>query len=140
MGMAVFRGPGEAAWSDCHGDGFLSEIFQMLRKAEAERFDDRFGDRGGTSLQQSQALALAVRGDDVPAIDDRTTGSAEMPKRTRLSMIAIEERALRAETDLNRQAQLNKVLEREMRALNSEHERVGQRVKRLLTQLDEAQI
>jgi hypothetical protein len=128
MGMAVFRGPGEAAWSDCHGDGFLSEIFQMLRKAEAERFDDRFGDRG------------AVRGDDVPAIDDRTTGSAEMPKRTRLSMIAIEERALRAETELNRQAQLNKVLEREMRALKSEHERVGQRVKRLLTQLDEAQI
>lgn len=118
----------------------MSEIFQMLRKAESERFNDRFGDRGGTSLPQAQAMVLAVRGDDVPAIEDRTAGLAEMPKRTRLSMIAVEERALRAEMELNRQAQLNKVLEREMRALKSEHERVGQRVKRLLTQLDEAQI
>ena len=85
-------------------------------------------------------MALAVRGDDAPVVEDRTSGVAEMPKRTRLNMIAIEERAMRAEMELNRQAQLNKVLEREMRALKSEHERVGQRVKRLLTQLDEAQI
>lgn len=106
----------------------------MLKKAEAERFDDR----SGTSLPQ--AMALAVRADDLPAMEERTAGLSEMPKRTRLNLLAAEERAQRAETELKRQAQLNKVLEREMRTLKSEREHVGQRVKRLLTKLDEAQI
>jgi septal ring factor EnvC (AmiA/AmiB activator) len=83
---------------------------------------------------ESGTLALSV--DDFSALEERILRAVELVKRERLSRAAAEERATKAEAELQQQAPLIDQLQKELNALQSEREQVRQRVERLLSQLD----
>ena len=84
----------------------------------------------------AQHTALALSADDFSALEERIVRTVGLVKRERQSRAAAEERAARAEAQLNEQSPLVDQLKEEVRALRLERDQVRQRVERLLSQLD----
>ena len=110
----------------------MSEIFTQLQVAELERFEQSAG-------RKDDPPALTVSADDFSALENRIIRAVEMVKRERQSRMAAEERALKAEGELQQMAQRIEAFEREITTLKTERDHVRQRVERLLGQLDALQ-
>lgn len=80
--------------------------------------------------------ALALSANDFSALEERILRAIELVKRERQARAEAEERATKAEAQLNEQTPLVDQLKQEVRALSSERDHVRQRVERLLSQLD----
>lgn len=110
----------------------MSEIFTQLQVAELERFEHN-------ANKKNDSIALTVSADDFSALEDRIVRTVELVKRERQGRIEAEERAQRAEADLQQMTQRLESLERETTTLKNERDHVRQRVERLLSQFDALQ-
>jgi peptidoglycan hydrolase CwlO-like protein len=111
----------------------MSEIFTQLQVAESERVELHPDKKEDTT-------PLSVSADDFSALEDRIVRAVEMVKRERLGRIAAEERATKAEEELQQTTTQIESLEQEISTLKNEREHVRQRVERLLSQLDALQL
>jgi hypothetical protein len=85
------------------------------------------------------AGSAALTVDDFSALEERVVRAVSLVRRERMMRLASDERALKAEAQLEEQSwTLDRVtqLQQEVDALRAEREQVRQRVERLLSQLD----
>lgn len=85
---------------------------------------------------ETEAEAVAMSADDFSALEERIRRAVELVKRERKAREEAEERAAKAEAQLNGQSPIVDKLKEEVRALRAERDHVRQRVERLLAQLD----
>lgn len=111
----------------------MSEIFTQLQVAEMERVEQH-------PEKKEDTTPLTVSADDFSALEDRIVRAVEMVKRERLGRIAAEERAAKAEEEVQQITAMYESLEQEITTLKGEREHVRQRVERLLGQLDALQL
>jgi chromosome segregation ATPase len=86
--------------------------------------------------QQSEEGSLSLSAADFSGLEERIVRAVELVKRERLARTAAEERATKAEAQLNEQTPVIDKLRQEIRDLRGERDQVRQRVERLLSQLD----
>jgi hypothetical protein len=79
---------------------------------------------------------LSLSASDFSALEARILRAVEVVRRERQARAAAEERASRAEAQLQEQSPLLEQLEKELSALRAEREHIRERVERLLGQLD----
>ena len=79
---------------------------------------------------------LALSADDFSALEERILRTVNLVRQERQARAAAEQRALRAETQLDEQGPLVEQLQLEVKQLRAERDHVRQRVERLLKQLD----
>jgi len=84
--------------------------------------------------EEPATLTLSVN--DFSALESRVLRAVELVRRERQARAAAEERAARAEAQLQEQAPLVDQLEKEISLLRTERDHVRERVERLLRQLD----
>jgi len=84
----------------------------------------------------SESATLALSADDFSALEERIVRAVELVKRERLARAEAEERAAKAEADLESQTPLIGQLQQQIHTLRTERDHVRQRVERLLSQLD----
>ncbi|MGA2218679.1 MAG: hypothetical protein ABSG51_11370 [Terracidiphilus sp.] len=96
--------------------------------------EDPAGQNPVEGLVEPQTIAVSA--DDFSALEERVVRAVELVKRERLARAAAEERATKAEAQLQEQAPLAEHLQKEVNALRMERDYVRQRVERLLGQLD----
>ena len=84
----------------------------------------------------AEPASLALSAADFSALEERIVRTVDLVKRERQARAAAEERATKAEAQLNEQAPLVDQLQQEIRGLRAERDQVRQRVERLLAQLD----
>ena len=85
---------------------------------------------------QREGSALAVSAADFSALEERILRAVELVKRERSGRAAAEDRATKAEAQVQEQTATADQLHKELDALRAERDHVRQRVERLLTQLD----
>jgi septal ring factor EnvC (AmiA/AmiB activator) len=90
--------------------------------------------QGAVTSQEPAALALSAA--DFSALEERVVRTVELVKRERQARIAAEERAAKAESQIQEQSPVLDQLKQEIRTLRTERDQVRQRVERLLKQLD----
>lgn len=93
----------------------------------------------GASLS-SEPTALALSASDFSALEERIVRAVELVKRERQARAAAEERATKAEAQLQEQSPVVDQMKQEIRSLRGERDMVRQRVERLLTQLDSLEL
>ena len=86
--------------------------------------------------QQSEEGSLSLTAADFSGLEERVVRTVELVKRERQARSAAEERATKAEAQLNEQNPILDQQKQEIRALRAERDQVRQRVERLLSQLD----
>jgi uncharacterized coiled-coil protein SlyX len=86
--------------------------------------------------QSNESAALSLSAADFSGLEQRIVRAVELVKRERQARAAAEERAAKAEAQLNEQNPVIEQLHQEIRALRAERDQVRQRVERLLSQLD----
>jgi chromosome segregation ATPase len=86
--------------------------------------------------QQSEEGSLSLSAADFSGLEERVVRAVELVKRERQARAAAEERATKAETQLNEQNPVLDQMKQEIRSLRAERDQVRQRVERLLSQLD----
>jgi hypothetical protein len=86
--------------------------------------------------QTAEPEVLALNVDDFSALEERVLRAVDLVKRERQARAEAEQRAAKAEERLREQEPLTDRLQTEVYALQSERDRVRQRVERLLAQLD----
>jgi chromosome segregation ATPase len=91
---------------------------------------------GGHEGQHGEARVLTVSANDFSALEERVLRAVEVVRRERHARVAAEERATRAETELQEHAGHLEQSEKELSALRSERDHVRERAERLLSQLD----
>lgn len=106
---------------------------QPQEQAE-ERAPEKAEEASQEPVAEAETLALSV--DDFAALEDRIVRAVELVKRERLTRAAAEERAAKAEAQLNEQTPQMEQLQKDVTVLNAERDQVRQRVERLLSQLD----
>jgi len=79
---------------------------------------------------------LSLSSSDFSALEERILRAVEVVRRERQARAAAEERAAKAEAQLNERLPLVEHLEKELSALRAERDHVRERVERLLRQLD----
>jgi FtsZ-binding cell division protein ZapB len=84
----------------------------------------------------AEAGTLTLSADDFSALEERILRAVEVVRRERQARAAAEERATRAEAQLQEKSPLVEQLEKELSALRAERDQVRERVERLLGQLD----
>jgi chromosome segregation ATPase len=85
---------------------------------------------------QSDEGSLSLSAADFSGLEERVVRAVELVKRERQARAAAEERATKAETQLNEQNPVLDQMKQEIRSLRAERDQVRQRVERLLSQLD----
>ncbi|HEY6490521.1 MAG: hypothetical protein WCC26_22345 [Terracidiphilus sp.] len=88
----------------------------------------------------SEPAALALSASEFSALEERVVRAVELVKRERQARAAAEERASKAEAQLQEQSPVVDQLKQEVRSLRGERDMVRQRVERLLTQLDSLEL
>jgi hypothetical protein len=83
-----------------------------------------------------EAATLTLSANDFAALEERVLRAVEVVRRERQARVTAEDRATRAEAQLQEQAPLLGQLEKEISLLRAERDSVRQRVERLLSQLD----
>ena len=84
----------------------------------------------------AESGALILSADDFSALEERILRAVEVVRRERQARAAAEERATRAEAQLQEKSPAVEQLEKEVSALRAERDQVRERVERLLGQLD----
>ncbi len=84
----------------------------------------------------TEAAALTVSAVDFSALEVRIVRAVEMVKNERQARVAAEEKAAKAESELQEQLPKIERLQKEINSLVTERDQVRQRVERLLSQLD----
>jgi len=105
----------------------MSEHSNQDQGAHEVNESHEHGDERGT---------LTLSATDFTALEQRVMRAVEVVRRERLSRLAAEERASRAEAQMQEHATLAEQLEKELGVLRAERDHVRERVERLLGQLD----
>jgi hypothetical protein len=112
------------------GQKFMSQTFFEREVGEEHSSVDH-----GTN-PSSEPTALALSTTDFSALEERVVRTVELVKRERQARAAAEERATKAEAQLEEQSPMVDQMKQEVRSLRAERDQVRQRVERLLSQLD----
>ena len=111
---------------------------QTFRESEVEEEQSKMKPSpvAATPQPEDDPATLALSADDFSALEERIVRAVELVKRERQARTEAEERAAKAEAELESQAPLVSQLQQQVRTLRAERDHVRQRVERLLSQLD----
>jgi hypothetical protein len=115
---------------------FRAEVYLMSEHARNAEDVQRSQPESQAREHAAGPGILTLSATDFSALEERILRAVDVVRRERHARAAAEERAARAEEQLNEKSPQLEQLERELSALRAERDHVRERVERLLGQLD----